>query len=291
MRATGMGEIALKIFFRAVLLAMRQFNKKNGWVLSSHIAMSMMLALFPFALFTVSLAGAITEISAQDIDIEYVLDLLFGSWPATVAGPIKKEVVAVLQNSGLQLVTFSGVLTLYFASNGVDAVRVAMVSAYQEEDRRPYWKARAICIMIVVLGGGGLLAAALFEVLLPLAVRYFADQLPIITPGFAENWENGLNGILVLVVPVAAVFLCHLVLPNRVHRFSDIGAGAVFTIVLWWACGIGFAVYVSEFSQYSATYAGLGGAMVALVFLNLNAAILILGAELNGALMDIRRET
>lgn len=277
-----------QLFVKALVLATRQFRQKNGWVLSSHIAMSMMLALFPFALFTVSLAGAITEFSAQSIDIEYVLDLLFGSWPAAVADPIKGEVVSVLQNSGLRLVTFSGVVTLYFASNGVDAVRLAMVSAYREKDRRPYWKARLICVVLVVLGGLGLLAAALFEVLLPLSIRYLAEYIPGMNAAFVATWENGLNGILVLTVPFAAVFVSHLVLPDRVHRLVEIGAGAVFTVVLWWAAGLGFAYYVASFAQYSATYAGLAGAMVALVFLYLNAAILILGAELNGALMALK---
>ncbi len=282
--------MAVRMFFQALVLATRQFRSKNGWVLSSHIAMSMMLALFPFALFTVSLAGAITEVSAQSIDVEYVLDLLFGSWPAAVADPIKGEVVAVLQNSGLRLVTLSGIVTLYFASNGVDAVRLAMVSAYREEDRRAYWKARLICVVLVILGGLGLLAAALFEVLLPLSIRYLADFFPAMTEGFIATWENGLNGVLVLTVPLAAVFVSHLALPDRLHRLSEIGAGAVFTVVLWWAAGLGFAYYVASFAQYSATYAGLAGAMVALVFLYLNAAILILGAELNGALMALREQ-
>ena len=60
------------------------------------------------------------------------------------------------------------------------------------------------------------------------------------------------------------------------------------TLLLWWAAGTGFALYVSSFASYSATYAGLAGAMAALIFLYLNAAILILGAEINGVLQTDR---
>ncbi|WP_246149569.1 YihY/virulence factor BrkB family protein [Tritonibacter litoralis] len=276
----------MRRFVTALLAAAVQFNHKNGWVLSSHIAMSMMLALFPFALFTVSLAGAIAEVSAQSIDIEHVMELLFGSWPDAVASPIKHEVMAVLETSGLKLVTFSGVLTIYFASNGVDAVRLAMVSAYHEDDTRPFWIARAICVALVIIGAAGLLIAAVFEVVLPLVIYYLADHLPGMSAEFVSTWANGSNGMLVLCVPVISVFVCHFALPDRLHSLREIGAGALFTVILWWGAGIGFAYYIASFAQYSATYAGLAGAMVALVFLYLNAAILILGAELNGALMD-----
>ncbi len=279
----------MKILIRAFWRALVRFSGKRGWVLSSHIAMSMMMALFPFVLFTVSLAGALAELSRQSFDLNAVMDLVFGAWPAAVSQPIQQEVLAVLENSGLRLVTFSGLVTLYFASNGVDAVRLAMVSAYHEEDARAYWKSRLICIGLVLLGGLSILAAAVFELLLPLVLT----QLDVVALGvpqrWVEQWQNGLSGGLVIALPLIGVTLCHLVLPHRFHGLREIAPGVIVTFVLWWLGGIGFAIYVSGFAQYSATYAGLAGAMVALVFLYLNAAILILGAEFNGVLAEMRQ--
>ena len=63
--------------------------------------------------------------------------------------------------------------------------------------------------------------------------------------------------------------------------------GVALTLRLWAAGGWGFSVYIAQFATYSATYAGLAGAMAALIFMYLCAAILIFGAEFNGALMDI----
>lgn len=272
-----------KFILRAVVRALSAFSRKNGWVMSSHIAMSMMLALFPFILFTVSLSGAIASVLGQDVAIGDLLDPVFGSWPKEVSGPILREVYAVLETSSTSLATFGGVLTLYFASNGVDAVRIAMVNAYGDTDLRPYWKARLICLGLVIVGGIGVMATALFEVILPLYLRYIADLLPY--PVVGAGWEQGLRGGLLILVPLVAVLLCHLLLPGQRHRLTQILPGACLTLVLWWAAGVGFAVYVGSFAQYSATYAGLAGAMAAMIFLYVNAAILILGAELNGALM------
>ncbi|MDE4272792.1 YihY/virulence factor BrkB family protein [Phaeobacter gallaeciensis] len=275
----------LSPWLRALARAAAAFNRKNGWVMSSHIAMSMMLALFPFVLFTVALSGAAASLLSQDVAIEDLVDLVFGGWPEEVSKPILNELFAVLETSSTQLATLGGVLALYFASNGVNAVRVAMVNAYGDNDPRPFWKARLICAGLVVLGGAGILVAALFEVVLPLYVRYIADLLPyqLVGPG----WERGFSGVLLFLLPLVAVLLCHILLPGQRHRVSQILPGAVLTVVLWWAAGIGFAIYVGSFAQYSATYAGLAGAMAAMIFLYVNAAILIFGAEFNGALVRL----
>ncbi|MCD9147917.1 YihY/virulence factor BrkB family protein [Pseudophaeobacter flagellatus] len=275
------------IWARALWLSLKRFNRKAGWVMSSHIAMSMMLALFPFVLFTVALAGAVANIFSRNIDLDDLVDLVFGGWPEAVSAPILTELYAVLESSNTGLITIGGVLALYFAANGVNAVRVAMVRAYHERDTRPYWQSRLICFGFVILGGTGILFAAIFEVILPLYLHYLADFFPNVDLSF--NIPLGINGLVAAVVPFVAVFLCHLVLPGQIHRLTDILPGTLLTVALWWAAGIGFAFYISAIAQYSATYAGLAGAMAAMIFLYVNAAILILGAEYNSALIDLRK--
>nr|WP_044026727.1 YihY/virulence factor BrkB family protein [Ruegeria sp. TM1040] len=267
--------------------ALGRFSRKNAWVLSSHIAMSMMMALFPFVLFTVSLSGAIASLFSHRIVVDDVVNLVFGSWPQSVAEPITREVYAVLETSGTGLMTLGGVLALYFASNGVDAIRIAMLRAYGQEETRPFWKHRLISLGLVILGGAGLLLTAVFELFLPLGARFVGRFFPDLD--FLRGWEQGANGLVVAVIPVAAVFLYHLVLLPKRETLRHVLPGALVTLVLWWASGAGFAFYVSSFASYSATYAGLAGAMAALIFLYLNAAILILGAEINGVLQTDRQ--
>jgi len=92
----------------------------------------------------------------------------------------------------------------------------------------------------------------------------------------------------VLVVPVLAVTASHLWLPGHRHSLRQIWPGVILTLALWWGAAQAFAYYIARFSTYGATYAGLAGAMAALIFMYLMAAILIFGAEYNGALI-VRR--
>lgn len=265
--------------FEAII---RFVSGKGGSILASHIAMSLMLALFPFLLFILSVAMSFS----QDVDIEELITVMLGAWPDQVAGPIERELRAVATQSTGGLMTVGALLTLFFASNGVEAVRAAMTRAYHDEDTRPVWKTRLIAFGFVLAGAVFVLAITALGVALPLYIHFFSDAAPKMF-GFLFS-ENMLNLVLTLGLVFPAVFACHLVLPGGRHSFHQLWPGVVLTVALWAVAAKGFSYYVSHYAAYSAIYAGLAGAMSALIFLYLLAAILIFGAEFNGAL--IRQE-
>ncbi|WP_120635502.1 YihY/virulence factor BrkB family protein [Ruegeria sp. EL01] len=267
---------------QALWMAIRRFNAKNGFVMSSHVAMSLMMALFPFVLFTVALAGALSQGYATD----ELIDLIFGAWPKDVADPIISELRAVLAGSGSGVITLGGLLAVYFASNGVAAVRVAINQAYHDYDHWPFWKTRLLCLALVIMGGAAILAIAAFEVVLPVYTQLVSDKTAV----NVSDWlsVDRLRWTFTVAVPVGTVLLAHLILPTRRHRLTQILPGVLLTLVLWATGGWVFSIYIAQFATYSATYAGLAGAMAALIFLYLCAAMLILGAEYNGALIALR---
>ncbi len=262
--------------------AAKRFNDKGGWVMSSHVAMSMMLAIFPFVLFIVALAATLS----QDVDVDKLIELVFGSWPDEIARPITAEVRAVLATADSKLLTVGGGLAIYFASNGVDAVRQAMTRAYRDHDPRSFWHARLICILFVLLGGAIVLLAATIGVVLPLYLRMAAQVVPGAIPGWITI--DAVTSLIAVLMLTAAVGACHVWLPGHRHSMAGILPGVLLTVLLWALAGGAFSYYLSRFASYSATYAGLAGVMVALIFLYLMSAILIFGAEFNGALIRRR---
>ncbi len=267
---------------RALWLAVRRFNDKNGFVMSSHVAMSLMMALFPFVLFTVALAGALSQGYVTD----ELIELIFGAWPKDVADPIVAELRAVLAGAGSGVITIGGLLAIFFASNGVAAVRKAMTQAYHDKDNWPFWKTRLLCFVLVIIGGAAILAIAAVEVVLPVYTRLVSEKTAV----DVDNWlsVDRLRWTFTVAVPAGTVLLAHLILPSRRHRLVQILPGVILTLALWAAGGWGFSIYIAQFATYSATYAGLAGAMAALIFLYLCSAMLILGAEYNGALIDLQ---
>lgn len=258
--------------------AFLRFRDKRGWVMSSHVAMSMLLALFPFLLFVVAVAGALT----QDVQTEALIQLVIGTWPDEIADPIAREVRAVLTGGSGRVLTLGAALALYFASNGVDALRAAMTRAYHGDDGRPWWRQRLLCLLFVLAGALALVLAAVGGIAAPLYFHFMQERAPqLYTVLFGNDLLR--QGLAVAAVAIA-VTACHLWLPGRDRGGAPLWPGIALTLLLWWGAGWGFALYLDRFASYGATYAGLAGAMAALMFLYLMSAILILGAEYNAAL-------
>ncbi len=258
--------------------ALGRLMSDDGWALASHLALTIILAIFPFLIFVTALAGFLgIGVTAAD-----VRDVVFEGWPATVAGPISREVETVLTVGRRDFLTFGVLLTIWFASNGVEALRVALERAYGVQGKRTWWKARLISIVFALIGGVGLLAITFLIVLGPIIWSVAAQEIPGLIP-YTEI-SGPIRYALASLALIIGLFAAHLWLPVGKRRVLDVLPGVLVTLVLWLVGAGVFGYYLSHFATYAATYAGLGSIMAALVFLNLNALCFILGAEINAAI-------
>ncbi len=250
---------------------------------SSHLALSFLFAIFPFCLFALSLAGVLSPES----HVDDVVNFAIGAWPDAIAGSIESELRAVLQ-SGSSTLTFGALLAIFFASNGVQAIRLVITEAYRDEDPRPFWKTRGLAILFVIAGSCVIVVAAAVNVVVPLALHYFDDLVPWLSQSILGS--GAFRQFVTVSITVFFLFACHKWLPGVSHSMRELLPGIFLSMGLWWAVSKGFAYYLSHFSTYSVTYAGLAGIMSTLVYLYLMSAIFVLGAEFNGQLMDARRD-
>lgn len=274
----------VETYARALLEAVWRFNDKRGFVMCSHVAMSMLLALFPFLLFVVALAGAMTA----DVQTEAFINMILGTWPDEIAEPIAKEVRTVMAGGSTRHLTFSALLALYFASNGVDALRAAMTRAYMGHDPRPWWRQRLLCVSFVLGGAFLMVVAAIVGIAAPLYLRFVQDAAPELYLWiFTNAYVRDAVTLGAMIVVVAGL---HIWLPGTRRRQARVWPGILLTVVAWLLAGAGFSFYLERYASYSATYAGLAGAMSALIFLYFMAAILIIGAEFNAVLSHVDRD-
>lgn len=259
--------------------AVEQFLEDDGWAISSHIALNGLMSLFPFLIAVTALAGFLGARTYGD----EVTRLILEAWPAVVAEPIASEIQTVLTGYRTDLLTVGLVLSVYFASNGVEALRTAMNRAYEVKEPRWWYVCRLESIGYVLLGAVALLAVAVLVVLGPLIWATIIRFVPQLAPlGWVVLFIRAVAASIVIVI---ALTLVHLFLPAGRRRFRDVWPGILVTLVLWLAGGSLFGAYLASFSEaYVNTYAGLASGMIALVFLYYSAAIFVLGSELNAAI-------
>jgi membrane protein len=193
----------------------------------------------------------------------------------------------VLTTTRSDLLTISVALAIFFASSGIESLRIGLNRAYGEIERRNWFLLRLESIAYVLVGAIALIAMAFLIVLGPLLFTAASRFIPGL-----DHFEADITIMRYAVASVSlivALFIAHKWLPAGRRRFAEIAPGIVATLVMWLAGGMMFGRYLAEFpSVYVSYYAGLASVAIALVFLYLTASIFVFGGELNAAILRAR---
>jgi membrane protein len=267
--------VALK---RILYDALGHFNYDDGWSMASHLAITALMALFPFLIFATTLASFL----GAEAFAETAVHLVFDTWPEQIAAPISREVVNVLTVPRSDLLTYGVLLAAFFASNGIESLRTALNRAYRVVETRSFIFRRIQSLAFVIIATIGFLAISVLLVFAPLIVRLALARFEWIEPylGTITLWRY----VIASTVIVLGLVAVHIWLPAGKRRFVDIVPGILFTLIAWLAGSTIFAAYLDNFSSYVNTYAGLASIMVAVVFLYIVSMIFILGGEFNAAI-------
>ena len=267
--------VALK---RILYDALGHFNDDDGWSMASHLAITALMALFPFLIFATTLASFV----GAEAFAETAVHLVFDTWPTQIAEPISREVVNVLTVQRSDLLTYGVLLAAFFASNGIESLRTALNRAYRVVETRSFVFRRVQSLAFVFIATVGFVAISVLLVFAPIIVRLALENVPRLEPylGTITLWRY----VIASVVIVLGLIAVHVWLPAGRRRFVDIVPGIIFTRVGWLIGSTVFATYLDNFSSYVTTYAGLASIMIAVVFLYIVSLIFILGGELNAAI-------
>jgi membrane protein len=260
-----------------------RFLADDGWAIASHIALSALMAMFPFFILLTSLAGLF---GTSDLADE-VAKLMLATWPDEVSAPIAHEIHDVLTTRHAGALTVGALFAIFFASSGVESLRIGLNRAYGMVETRQWFLLRLESIAYVLVAAVGLLALGFLIVLGPLIFRTTLRYAPWLEP--LEGMFNFFRFAIAAVVLTIALFVAHKWLPAGRRRVIEILPGILATLVLWLVAGIAFGRYLAEFAiTYVTYYAGLASAMIALVFLYWTASIFVYGGALNAAIVRPR---
>lgn len=269
--------------FRIAIDAFDRFNEDDGWAIASHIALSTLMALFPFLIVVTAFAAVFGSKELADETARILLE----TWPKEVANPIAREIHDVLTNLRPEALTVGALFAIIFASSGVESLRIGLNRAYGVKESRSWWLLRLESIAYVLIGAAALLVLSFLVVLWPLiwatVIKYMRWLEPL---DFVLTLARLGAAAAVLIVALAVV---HMWLPAGRRSLGEVLPGIIVTLVLWLACGSLFGRYLAEFAfAYTIYYAGLASVIAALFFLYLVALIFIYGGELNAAIWRTR---
>lgn len=245
--------------------------------LGGQMAYFMVLAFFPFLSFLVSLIGY------SPISAEQVLEGLLAILPEEAYILVRDTVIEVVDSSSGSLVSFSGLFALWLASNGIGAIIKGLNKAYDVDEERSYLRVRLISIIFTLLLSLVIVFSFILLIFGGVIKRNLIDGMEMLIP-YQRIWNIGRFAFISFVIFITFLMM-YKYTPNRRVKWKETIPGAVFATIGWIIASMGFAYYVDNYSHYSAFYGGIGGMAILLIWLYLSAIVILVGGEINGALI------
>lgn len=265
----------------AYLMGQRYLRHQVG-LHSAALAFYMLFAIFPMLIFISALVGALHA------DIEAALLRLGDFLPASVVMAVRRYLTFVSANPGPRLLTFGLVFSVYFPARAANSLIGAVRKAYRLGPPAAALGQFLKTLLYTVLLTAGILLTVTLMTVSNRALAWSVENLRL-PPLIAELWGL-LRFPLIALIGFFALFALYALAQDASIPRRDIWPGTLAALLGWMAVSWLYTFYVNNIARYSLLYGSLGTMMVLLIWLNLTGMVLILGAELNGTLISMRRE-
>jgi membrane protein len=250
-------------------------SKHKVFNAAAALAYYLMLSIFPATIFMLSLLPFLPIPNLQNA----LMDLLAQVMPQDTAKLFTGIVNEIAAQRHGGLLSFGLILALWSGASGIYAIMDGINATWGVEEGRPFWKVRGTAILLMIL----------FFVLVVVAFSL------IVFGGVLQDWVARFLGRKEAVLLFFAAFrwvviLFSLILvfaiiyyygPDVQQDFKIVTPGSILGVTLLILATLGFRIYVTNFANFSATYGGLGTAIILQLWLYIIGLVLLVGSEVN----------
>ena len=246
------------------------------------IAYSFFMAIFPFLLFVLTLIPFLPIEGAQEGLLSIISDVL----PPKTFDAVDSVLVDIIKNQYGGLLSFGFIGSIFLMTNGVNAIFGGFEYSYHVKEVRNVFKSYFVAMLVSIV-------IVLFLLVTVTLIIFFELILKnMVSLGWLESnliWiQLGRGFIFLLMIFLTVSMLYHYGVKEGKHS-AFLSPGAVFTTLLSILTFYLFGYYVNEFAKYNELYGSIGTLLILMLFIWLNAIILLLGFELNASIYSLRR--
>ncbi len=264
----------LLIVKQTVRRALRHDISATATQLAYHFTFTFFPALMLLAYF-------LTTIDAPSLFARIMLALHTLLPPSAIA-LVVQVLDEVRKGSGWHILLAGLSLSLTSAVSGLQVLICAINTAYGVDDDRPYWKRSLLALLMTFL----LAVLLFFALVLVIWGRWLGVRLTNwlgLQDWFATLWTL-LRWPTILVTVTGGLLVLYTAAPKLPISAWRALPGAIFGGLGWVVATALFGWYITNIASYNRVYGSIGGMIVLMVWLYVGGLIILLGAELNGAL-------
>lgn len=269
-------------FLRFFYLMVQRYLRHNVGIHSAALAFYLLFTIFPLLIFISALLGLL------HLDVAGILLALGELVPRAVVDFAEVYLTYVRDNSSLQLMLFGLFFSIYFPMRATNSLMRSVRIAYHLGPPRAALthliKTLLYTVLLMVAIALTLVLMTVSDRLLAYGVEYL--RLPLFA---AELWAR-LRFPIIAVAGYFALFFLYALAQDTRQPWRNIWPGTLAALGAWLAFSWLYAWYVENVAHYSLLYGSIGTIIVLLIWLNVSAMTLIMGAECNGALISLRKD-
>ena len=278
-RARSVALLTAQAFWRGF----ESFYNSDNLTYAASIAYYALLSLFPLFMLALALLGRL----ANNVhDRQAVLEFVLRYFPSQFEF-ITSQLDAFDRN--VITVGVAGSIALVWGALGFfGAISTAVNYAWGVEKQRSFWTHKLVSfLMLLVAGLILIIAMMLVSAAQVVGASWFAGVLAHF-PGLAVLRSFTIRYATTLLFIVVVGFVYYFV-PNAKVRFRDVWIGAVVTGLLWKGALEAFSWYMRDMSRFTRVNGSIAAVVVFLVWVYLQAVILLYGVEFTAAYARLRR--
>lgn len=254
-------------------------------VRANAMAFSFFISLFPSLLVLFTLIAYLPiHKNYNTVITTYINELLPGNAGTILLSTIK-DITTKPRGS---LLSFGFLLAIYFSSNGI----LAMISGFRKSYpltffQRSWIKDRLVAIQMTFLLGFLLIASFLLiifgNMLIVWLLKFLKANIILSIVLALLRWL-----VILALFFLGIGFIYRLGMPLK-KRYSVVSPGTIFATFFSIISSLIFSDYIENFSNYNKVYGSIGSIIVLMLWIQINAFILLIGFELNAAIV-IRKD-
>ncbi|MGO1595465.1 MAG: YihY/virulence factor BrkB family protein [Sphingobacterium sp.] len=273
----GFGELPLYtvlVFFFQEIVQEAILNK------ASSLAYNFMLAVFPGIIFLFTLIPYIPIENFQ----EQLMELIQLALPDNAYTILQATLVDIIKRQNGGLLSAGFVLCTFFATNGITTLMMSFNKASLSKESRTWFQRRivalalSLAIVIALAVGIALYAGSNY------LINYLRNHIEYDLKWFWPLLIKTAQWIILFSVYFFTVSLIYKFGPSSTRNWKLFTPGATLATLLAMLSFSFFTYYINNFGAYNKLYGSIGTLIVVMVWMYINALILIIGFELNAAI-------
>ncbi len=259
----------------------REVRKDDPFMRANAVAFSFFLSLFPAI---ITLFTLLPYLPIYDVFSVTLQETVGGIMPGTAGDWLVGFLNDIATRERRGLLSFSTLLALYFSTSGTATLMYSFEKDIPQvfKNRHPLMK-RWIALWLTVL----LAVLVVVSIGLVIAGHHLVGLL---TQNVQADWVTTVSFELLRWILVVALFYSSISLlyrygaPTRT-RFHFFSTGATVATILALLSSILFSMYINAFGTYNKLYGSIGTIIALMLWLEINAFVIISGYELNTAIL------